>query len=141
DGDNGAKSQYLNARPPDDYIANYTLPPEIAQQYLKQGYSSQAIAKLEAAQSPMMRAAKQAVSYWIGLIFFEQGDYPNAIDYLQNRTLGTKSETSWADSARYNLARTYEAAGDLQKAIELYESDTNSPQGHGNRLRAKWLKE
>ena len=79
-----------------------------------------------------MREAKQAASYWLGLIFFEQQDYPNAIDFLANRTLGTETRTPWADAARYNLARTYEAAGDTAKAIELYQSDTTSPQSHGN---------
>ncbi len=141
DGAAGAKTQYLNARPPDDYIANYTLPEHLVQQYMKQGYSSQAIAKLEAAQSLMMRDAKQAASFWIGLIFFEQGDYPNAIDYFQNRSLGSKQENPWADAARYNLARTYEASGDLPKAVKLYGADTTSPQSWGNRLRAKWLQE
>jgi len=141
DGEDGAKAQYLAARQSDDYIAKYTLPPDVAQQYLKQGYSAQAIARLEAAQSLMMRDAKQAASYWIGLTFYDQKDYPNAIDYFENRTLGAKSETAWADAARYNLARTYEASGNMPKAIELYEADTTSPQSHGNRLRAKWLKE
>jgi len=140
DGEAGAKAQYLAARQSDDFIEKYTLPQDVAQQYLKQGYTAQAIARLEAAQSLMMRDAKQAASYWIGLTFFDQKDYPNAIDYFQNRTLGAKSETAWADAARYNLARTYEASGNMPKAIELYEADNTSPQSHGNRLRAKWLK-
>lgn len=141
DGDDGAKTQYLSTRQSDEFISKYTLPPEVAQDYLKQGYSPQAIAKLEAAQTLMMRDAKQAATYWIGLIFFEQKDYANAIDFLEKRTLGTKPETIWNDAARYNLARTYEAAGDTAKAIDLYEADTSSPQSYGNRLRAKWLKE
>ncbi len=141
DGDDGAKAQYLAARQSDEFIEKYTLPPNVAEQYLKQGYSAQAIARLEAAQSLMMRDAKQAASYWIGLTFYDQKDYANAIDYFQNRTLAVKPETAWADAARYNLARTYEASGDTAKAIALYEADTKSPQSHGNRLRAKWLKD
>lgn len=88
-----------------------------------------------------MREAKQNASFWLGLIFFEQEDYPNAIDFLANRTLGVERETPWAASARYNLARAYEASGEPAKASELYESDKTSPQSHGNQLRGKWLKE
>jgi hypothetical protein len=47
----------------------------------------------------------------------------------------------WAAAARYNLGRSYEAAGQIDKAIATYESDTSSPQNTGNRLRARWLKE
>jgi hypothetical protein len=136
DGNEGAKSQYLNARPPDDYIEDYRLPPEVAKQVPRES-----LAKVEAAQSLLMREAKQAASFWLGLIFFDQQDYPNSIDFLANRTLGTERESPWADAARYNLARAYEAHGENVKAIELYEADKSSPQTHGNQLRGRWLKE
>ncbi|GAG96848.1 unnamed protein product, partial [marine sediment metagenome] len=42
------------------------------------------------------------------------------------------------DGARYNLARAYEVAGQLDKARAIYLAD-QSPQSHGNRLRARWL--
>ncbi len=54
---------------------------------------------------------------------------------------GAKPTSPWQAAARYNLARCYEAEGQLAKAIEIYESDTDSPQSHGNRLRARWLKD
>jgi hypothetical protein len=136
DGEKGAKSQYLNARPPDEYIDDFRLPPEVAQKVPRDS-----LAKVEAAQSLLMREAKQAASYWLGLVFFDQQDYPNSIDFLAKRTLGTERESPWADSARYNLARAYEAAGDHAKAIELYAADKASPQSHGNQLRGRWLKE
>ncbi len=136
DGAEGAKSRYLDARPPDQYITDYRLPPEYAQKIPRESLS-----KVEAAQSLLLREGKQNASFWLGLIFFEQEDYPNAIDFLANRTLGTERETPWAASARYNLARAYEASGEPAKASELYESDKTSPQSHGNQLRGKWLKE
>jgi hypothetical protein len=136
DGEKGAKSQYLNARPPDIYIDEYRLPPEVAQKIPREN-----LAKYEAAQSLLMREAKQAATFWLGLLFFDQQDYPNSIDFLANRTLGVELETPWADAARYNLARAYEAAGETAKAAELYEADKSSPQSHGNQLRGRWLKE
>jgi hypothetical protein len=136
EGEQGAKALYLNARPPERFLEDFKLPPEIAQKI-----PAESRGKVEAAQILLMRAGKQNASYWIGLIFFEQKDYPNAIDFLAKRTLGGSKKSPWADAATYNLARTYEADGQLDKAIELLESDTASPQSHGNRLRARWLKD
>jgi hypothetical protein len=136
EGLQGAKASYLNARPPDEYLDDFKLPPETVKKI-----PVEAIAKVEAAQILLMREGKQNASFWIGLIFFEQKDYPNAIDFFANRTLGAGPTSRWTSAARYNLARTYEAAGEVPKAIELYESDTDGPQSHGDRLRARWLKE
>jgi hypothetical protein len=136
DGERGAKTQYLNARPPDRYIEDYHLPPDVAQKIPRES-----LGKYEAAQSLLMREAKQSATYWLGLVFFDQKDYPNSIDFLANRALGAEHESPWNDAARYNLARAYEAAGEDPKSIELYEADKNSPQSHGNQLRGRWLKE
>ena len=45
----------------------------------------------------------------------------------------------WTNGARYNLARTFEAAGDPQRAILQYDGNVNSPGYLGDLLRAKWL--
>jgi hypothetical protein len=100
--------------------------------------------RIEAMTDPEERrlavAAKQAASYWLGLLAFDEQQYATAIDYLATRTLDAFPGTSWTDGARYNLARAYEAAGQSDKAIALYEAD-DSPQRHGNRLRGRRLKE
>ena len=54
-------------------------------------------------------------------------------------TLQAAPDGPWAATAQYNLGRAYEANGQLQKAIEMYEDD-DSPQRHGNLLRARRLK-
>jgi tetratricopeptide (TPR) repeat protein len=136
DGPRGAKANYLGARPTDQQIEDYQLPDQVVKQVPRSR-----LGQVEAAHILMMREAKQNASFWIGLIFFDQEDYPNAIDFFANRTLGTGTKSRWATSARYNLARAYEAQGNLPKAIELYEADTAGPQSHGNQLRARWLKE
>jgi hypothetical protein len=53
--------------------------------------------------------------------------------------LAASADDNWANGTRYNLARTYEAEGNVDDAIALLEKDA-SPQRDGNRLRAKWLK-
>lgn len=85
------------------------------------------------------RFTKQLAGYWLGLLAYEREDYATAIDYLERRTLAVWPNGFVAGGAWYNLGRVYEAQGDTQKAIECYERD-ESPQRHGNRLRARRLK-
>jgi len=134
EGEPGAKTSFLNARAPDEFINNYRLPPEYAQRIPRERW-----AEVEAIQVLRLQAAKQAASHWLGLIFFEQQDYPSSIDFLAKRALADE-KTPWKSSSRYNLARAYEANGDNEQAIKQYEADAEGPQGHGNQLRAKWLK-
>ena len=117
DGPRGAKVYYLNSRLSNQQVARSRMPPE---------------------QKKIWQNAKEDASYWLGLIAFEQKNYPVAIDYFSRRTLEATPDGPWTDGAHYNLGRTYEALGQLEPAIELFQSD-RSPQKHGNRLRARRL--
>jgi hypothetical protein len=83
---------------------------------------------------------KQDASYWLGLIAYQRANYPTAIDYFTNRTLLAMPNGPWSDGARYNLARTFEASGDRERAILQYADNVDSPGYLGDLLRAKWLK-
>jgi hypothetical protein len=83
-------------------------------------------------------AAKLSATYWSGLLSFDGGRYDVAAHWLGRPELNDE-EGPWADGARYNMARAYEAQGKLEEAIPLLEGDT-SPQEHGNKLRARRLK-
>ena len=83
---------------------------------------------------------KQDATYWLGLISFDEGEYATAEEYFKNLVLDVWPEGPWTDGATYNLARTYEASGRIDEAIKIYEAD-DSAQRHGNRLRARWIKE
>ena len=135
DGDQGAKAQLMSARPSDDTIDNFRLPRDVSQRVGREN-----VAIEEARRILVMRHAKQHASFWLGLICFDEHDYPVAIDYFRKRTLEATPDGPWTPAARYNLARTYEAMGDLPQAIALYEAD-DSPQSHGNHLRARQLRE
>ncbi|MDP6446160.1 MAG: hypothetical protein QF805_20390, partial [Pirellulaceae bacterium] len=57
----------------------------------------------------MLRFGKQHASFWMGLIHFENGDFGDAADWFEKRTIDAHMDGMWTNGARYNLARTYEA--------------------------------
>lgn len=78
-------------------------------------------------------------AYWVGLLLFDEGKLDVAAHWFERRELSV-ADSPWAAGAHYNLARTLEALGKPEEAIKHYEAD-RSEQRHGNRLRAKELKE
>jgi hypothetical protein len=89
--------------------------------------------------------AKQDASYWSGLMAFQRGNYPSAIDWLKVKTIDAFPNGPWSTGARYNLARACEASrkaeDNADMAIFIYRSNTDSPGYRGDALRAKWLTE
>ncbi len=120
DGERSAKHYYRQVRPSDKEIANSPRH-DIEKNFIRQ--------------------AKHHASYWLGLLTFDTGEYEVAVDFLRNRTLQATPDGPWTRGARYNLARAYEALGKTKQAIALYETSDESPQSHGNRLRARRLRE
>ncbi|MBL9125848.1 MAG: tetratricopeptide repeat protein [Planctomycetaceae bacterium] len=96
-------------------------------------------ARLSPEQLTVLEHTRQDASYWLGLVAFERQRYAAAVEHLKKRTLEASPTGPWSAGARYNLARCYEQLGRLPEAIELYEAD-QSPQRHGNLLRARQLK-
>ncbi len=88
------------------------------------------------------RRAKQDATFWLGLVaaLFDD-DRQAAIDYFDDRTLKLWPNGPWTAAAKYNLARTYESAGELEKAVKCLKFDADSPAAEGNLLRAKWLED
>src|SRR5262249_35439601 len=83
-----------------------------------------------------LTTAKQHASYWLGLVSFEHGNYPAAVDYLKTRTLDAWPDGPWTYGAQYNLGRSLEALGKPAEAAAAYRGD-HSPQRAGSLLRAK----
>ena len=94
---------------------------------------------LETLVGRMLRV-KEHATYWLGLTYYETGKFETAIEWLDERVIRAPIPGPWMAGARYNLARSYEALGQTDKAIALLQSD-DSPQQHGNKLRAQWLKQ
>ena len=137
----GAKSLYLKARLPDSLINRLDTSPEVqAGLGIVRGRENEREwkARLQL-QKAIAAQIKQHASYWLGLVHYEMGRYEAAEDMLKNRTLDAAGANPWKAGARYNTARVYEAEGQLEPARQTLLLD-ESPQQHGNLLRARWLR-
>ncbi|MEX2173334.1 MAG: tetratricopeptide repeat protein [Pirellulaceae bacterium] len=143
DLERGARAHYLSSRLPDEerqlLYTSAAYRERIGFGQALPADEQQRVAMLEAMVS-MMQRAKQHASYWLGLTYYESGKFETAIEWLDLRTLQAPIPGPWVASARYNLGRSYEALGQPDKAVAIYEADNDSPQRHGNLLRAQWLK-
>jgi hypothetical protein len=137
----GAKALYLEARLPNATIAEMEKSVEVQQGLgLVRGRENDQEWQARI-KSHMLIAQqiKQAASYWLGLIHYETGRYDVADDWFKVRTLETGEKNPWIPGARYNLARTYEALGDLRSARETLLLD-DSAQRQGSLLLAHQLR-
>jgi len=102
-------------------------------------------ARLQAGRRMAIRS-KDLATYWLGAISLNNQEFKVASDFL--KLVASDEESRFQQSAKYNLARAMGAMGVrdknkelIQKAVELYEEDRESPQYPGNFLRAKRLRE
>ena len=144
-GEESATQYYQAARPSNaqlDQFADYFYQAmKAAQPDAEDAAVREAAEQRAAMEKPVFVRAKQDASYWLGLMAYEQKAYAAAIDYLQVRTLEASPDGPWTHGARYNLARVYEASGELEKAVSQLAADPMSPSRHGNLLRARWINE
>jgi len=138
----GAKGYYVEARVPDVFIKKIATSPEVQaglgvfrtrENDLEWQYRLQMTKVL-------VIGVKHTATYWLGITHYDTGRFETAIDWLKQRTLETPDENQWKPGARYNLSRTYEALGDLEAARKTLLLD-DSPQRHGNLLRARYLRQ
>jgi hypothetical protein len=99
-----------------------------------------ATAELAPELDQLWRKMKVDASYWLGLLVAHTGNYRAAEDYLKTRVLLADPGGEWQDGASYNLARIYEAIDNIPLATALYAANTDSPDTHGNLIRARWLR-
>ncbi len=139
DGDKGARHHLLEARPSAQMLDELREKPETVLGPAIKRVPPADRDKIIGQQIQILEQARQHASMYLGIIAFEQADYPVAIDYFSKRVIAEAPKGPMATGARYNLARSYEAAGQNDEAIKIYEAD-RSAQHVGNQLRAKRLK-
>jgi hypothetical protein len=84
---------------------------------------------------------KQDATFWLALLAYDRGNYNSAEDYLSKRILEKMPPSPWRHAALYNLAQTVEAAGQIDRAVMIYQADPDAPDAYGRQLRARWLEE
>jgi hypothetical protein len=96
----------------------------------------------------VLRFTRGYASFQLGQIAFETAEPRVATDFFDKRILAEEPQSLWRPGCLYNLGRAQEALGraagqtePLQRAVEYYLAETESPQGPGNRLRAERLQE
>lgn len=139
----GARPLYLSVRPSDREIERMATSTALRE---RMGLNA-ALPEDPAQRSAMLenlvamsRRGKQHATHWLALTYYEDGNYPTAIDWLDKWVLNVSPRSPWMASARYNLARANEQLGNYEEALKLLRAD-DSPQRHGNLLRAQMLAE
>ncbi|HEX5103523.1 MAG TPA: hypothetical protein VFV87_06910, partial [Pirellulaceae bacterium] len=138
----GARNHYLASRPPDQEMQRVESSEIVRkamgfQQSLPAGEKEQK--KEIEFRMTLARTRKHHATYWMGLTYQEAGNQSAAIEWLADRTMEAYPPSPWIPGARYNLARCYEDLGQWEAARKWLLSDQDSPQRHGNLLRARWI--
>jgi hypothetical protein len=137
----GAKALLMQTRVPQDQLDDLATNGEL-QKLMGVARDPRSTPEQWAAQVEMYKGVltrtKQHASFWMGLCQLESGRPDAAIEWFQTRTLEAWPDGPWTPLARYNLARTHEALGDLAQAQKLLLAD-KSLQEQGNYLRARML--
>ena len=135
----GARTLYMESRRPDQEIEALATSPTAQRAYgltaklpKDEKFRQQVLDR----QLELSRRAKQHATYWLSLTYCDDGKYDTAAEWLDERTLHAPLPSPWAAGALYNLARCYEQLGRWDDARQLLAED-DSPQKHGNQLRAK----
>jgi tetratricopeptide (TPR) repeat protein len=138
----GARSLYLQCRPPDREIDALKT-----NEYYRKSIGLDRTLPDDPTQRDAMldqfvgiaRDGKFSATYWLALTYADVGKPNAAIEWLGKPIVEASPPSPWTPGARYNLARCYEELGQFDLARQWLESDKDSPQRHGNRLRARML--
>jgi tetratricopeptide (TPR) repeat protein len=134
----GAKSYFVDAIISDSIIEQIETSSEVRQQlgiFRGRENDQEWQVALQVHKAAII-SVKQTATYWLGIAHYDTGRYDTAVSWLKKRTLESTADNPWKTGARYNLARDYEAMGQLEEARQLLLLD-ESPQKHGNLLLAR----
>ncbi|QDU97831.1 tetratricopeptide repeat protein [Lignipirellula cremea] len=140
--DQGAKSLFLELRLPETRIEQLPDSKELQRAYGfdRNAPRDEALRKqYMQLQIPILRRAKQRATLWLGLALYDSGDFRSAGNWFDRVRTDPSEIDVCRQSATYNLGRSLEAQGEPALARDMYYLDKESPQLHGNLLRARLL--
>lgn len=135
----GARTLYLGQRAPEFELEKLKYDVDLQKKYFRRelGVSREEYDQQIQYVRGTIQMQKRTATYWLSLVQYEDQLYSDAKNWLSKRALDEKQRSFWEPAARYNLARTSERLGEIDKAIEIYKSEKS--QEHGNRIRARLL--
>jgi tetratricopeptide (TPR) repeat protein len=137
----GARTYYLQQRAPEFEIEDLRIDVDLQKRYgVRRGLgmeSQEFEARLQQIQL-FMRMGKRTATYWLSLVQYDDGRFETARNWFDKRVLDEDQQSIWNDAATYNLARSHEALGEIDLAIERLKTE-GLVNAHGNRLRARLL--
>jgi len=140
-GEKGARTLYLRQRPPEFDIDDLRIDVDLQATYgarRRPGMSAEEFeSQLQQVQS-LMRLGKRTATYWLSLVQYDDGRFETAANWFDKRVLDEDQASFWNNAANYNLARSFEQQGEIERAVELLKSEP-SLSAHGDRLRARLL--
>tara|TARA_R110002049_G_scaffold2750_4_gene22032 strand:- start:232992 stop:234764 length:1773 start_codon:yes stop_codon:yes gene_type:complete len=137
----GARTYYLTQRAPEFEIDDLRIDVDLQKAYgiRRELRSDRETYDRQVQQvQGLLRLGKRTATYWLSLVQYDDGRYDTAMSWLDDRVLDESQQSFWEPAARYNLARTAEKLGDVDRAVELYKTE-GVPQEHGNRIRARLI--
>jgi hypothetical protein len=137
----GARTLYLAQRAPEFEIEKLSIDVDLQKAYGVRrdlGVDQETFQMQIAQAQSMMRSGKRTATYWISLIQYDDARFDTAVNWFSKRVLIESQLSFWEPAARYNLARSLEQLGQIDRAVEIYKTD-GDPQEHGNRIRARLL--
>ena len=141
-GDNpGAKKWYMDARAADADIARLKFSSRMQRELgiaRQEGESEQQYQQRLEAAAEGLRKVKHQVTVWLAQVTYETNHFGSSANWLD--LIEVKDGDPEYPNVQIGLARAYEANGQIDKARLIYLLD-QSPQRHGNRIRARLLRE
>lgn len=141
EGRDGARTHYLEQRAPEFEIEDLRINVELQKQYgIRRGLGMrpEEYDRQLAQVQGFMRLGKRTATYWLALVQYDDGRFETADNWFTKRVLDEEQRSYWENSAIYNAARSEEAQGNIDAAVERLKTD-DPLYGHGNRLRARLL--
>lgn len=135
----GARTLYLAQRAPEFEIADLDIDVDLQKAYgiRRELRTSPEIYRRQIQQMQvMMRLGKRTATYWLSLVQYDDDRLETALSWFETRVLDEEQLSHWEPAARYNMARTLERLGEVDRAIDIYKT-VGDPQEHGNRIRAR----
>lgn len=137
----GALASYMDCILPDDLINRLPDDPDVQRELAIPRMNTESMEEYQARLKQyqmVFRTAKVDVSFLLGQLHYDVGDYDSVEGWLRKRTLSKNQAARWHAAARYTLGRAYQEQGKIAEAAALFSED-GSPMEAGNRLRVRFL--